>query len=121
PAASGARLCRKREGTCAMVDRRYILGGLGAVLGVALGSEAHAARKKRAAARKKPARKAAAKKAPTRSATPAPPSIPATTSPETLAALNGTFNQILNALLVWSPLTATGAGYDKDALAAQKH
>ncbi len=115
-----------------MVDRRYVIASLGALIGAAAG-EAVARPKKKAAAKRGAAK---SKKAPARSARgrhheaphheaavvhePVAPPPPAETSPEAAAALKGAFDRILGDVFRAQPSTLTGLGLDKGEWAAQK-
>ncbi len=121
-----------------MVDRRYVLGSLAALLGAAA-TEAVAKAKKPAA--KKSSAKATkggkkakpepkgkkgkhAKPEPHRVVEaprpPPPPPIPDETSPEVAAALSQVFDKILRDMLLASPTTVTSQGLDKGEYAASK-
>ena len=115
-----------------MLDRRYILGALGALLG-ATASEALAKPRKKAAAKgsgkkgkkgraAKPSKKTKAVKhaPPAPPPPPPPPPVPDQTDPAVKATLTAAFETILNDLLAASPLLATSLGMDKGNFASQK-
>ena len=115
-----------------MLDRRFILSSLAALLG-ATATDALAKARKKAPAKKstkaskkgkkgKPSKKAK----PVRRAPPAPPPppppppVPDQTDPEVKAALTTAFETILNDLLAASPLLTTSLGMDRGNFAGQK-
>jgi len=113
-----------------MIDRRFLVSALGALLGLTA-TEALAAAKKKPAAKKatskkktskttkksrgKAAPKKAVKKAapPPEPVEPPPPPIPEVTPPEVAQALTSAFGAILREMLLASPVLATYAGLDK--------
>ncbi|MFT4076440.1 MAG: DUF885 domain-containing protein [Asticcacaulis sp.] len=114
-----------------MIDRRFLVGALGALLGLTATEALAAAKKKKAAAKKTTAKKkttkttkktakgkAAPKKAvkkapPPEPVEPPPPPIPEVTPPEVAQALTSAFGAILREMLLASPVLATYAGLDK--------
>ncbi|CAL4868584.1 hypothetical protein MMA231_02872 [Asticcacaulis sp. MM231] len=118
-----------------MIDRRFLVGALGALLGMTA-SEALAAKKKKPAAKKttksskktkastkKTKGKASKKTAPARAKPvepPPPPPVPDVTPPELAAALKSAFDAILHDMLMASPALATYAGLDKGPYAGLK-
>lgn len=118
-----------------MVDRRYIISGLGALIGAAAGEAVAKPRKKAAkhaaVAKSKHGRAAAHEtrgrhheaarheaEAVVHEPVEAPP--PAETSPEAAAALKAAFDGILHDVFVAQPSTLTGLGLDKGEWAGQK-
>ena len=110
-----------------MVDRRYILGSLAALLG-SVATEVLAKPKKKAAAKKssgkssgKKGKKTTAKGKKGHKAArvveapkpPPPPPVPSVSSPEAAAALSSAFDLILRDYLTAQPTQATAAGLDK--------
>ena len=109
-----------------MIDRRFLVSALGALLGLTA-TEALAAKKKKPAAKKtatgkkktskttkKTRGKAAAKKvAPAKPVEPPAPAIPDVTPPAVAEALTSAFGAILREMLLASPVLATYAGLDK--------
>ncbi len=113
-----------------MIDRRFLVGALGALLGLTA-TDALAAKKKKTAAKKtskkstsrKTTRKTKARAAPRKAAPPpkpVEPPIPSVTPPEVAAALKAAFEAILRDMLIASPALATYAGLDKGEYAALK-
>ena len=116
-----------------MIDRRFLVGALGALLGLSA-TEALAAKKKKPAAKKagksskkkassKKSKGRAKKAAPARPKPvepPPPPPVPDVTPPELAAALKSAFDAILHDMLVASPALATYAGLDKGQYAGLK-
>jgi uncharacterized protein (DUF885 family) len=113
-----------------MIDRRFLVGALGALLGLTA-TEALAATKKKKTTRKKTtkkktgrkktAHKSSKKPAPKKAAPkPVEPPIPDVTPPEVAAALKSAFEAILRDMLTASPVLATYAGLDKGEYAALK-
>ena len=114
-----------------MVDRRYVVSALAALLGAAATDAIAKAKPKKAAKSSKSSKKTTTKgkkgkaepkgkkgrhAAPERhvvQAPPPPPPVPDQTAPEVAAALNGAFDQIVRDLLLASPTTATAQGLDK--------
>ncbi len=128
-----------------MVDRRYILGALGALLGTAA-TDAIAKAKpkpKKASSKKAASSKSARGKKGKADAhdkkgkrgrherpeprhvaetprEPPPPPVPEVSSPEAAAALNTAFEQILKEQFLAQPTVVTGLGFDKGEYAAAK-
>jgi uncharacterized protein (DUF885 family) len=120
-----------------MVDRRYIISGLGALIGAAAGEAMARPRKKKgmgkhAATRSKHgkasrsthgrhhAREAVHQEAEAVVREPVAPPPPAETSPEAAAALKAAFDGILNGVYKAEPSTLTSLGLDKGEWAYQK-
>ena len=117
-----------------MVDRRYIISGLGALIGAAAGDAVARPRKK--AAKHGAGGHARHGKAERSShgrhhhevvhqeveavRTPVEPPPPAETSPEAAAALKAAFDNILKNVFTAQPSTLTGLGLDRGEWAAQK-
>jgi len=117
-----------------MVDRRYIISGLGALIGAAAGEAVARPRKK--AAKHAPAGKGRHGKAERSShgrhrhevvhhevetvREPVEPPPPAETSPEAAAALKAAFDGILHNVFAAQPSTLTSLGLDKGEWTAQK-
>ncbi|HTM82909.1 DUF885 domain-containing protein [Asticcacaulis sp.] len=113
-----------------MIDRRFLVGALGALLGLTA-TEALAAKKKKPAAKKTSKKSKSRKKTPKTKARAAPrkaapppkpvePPVPSVTPPEVAAALKSAFDAILRDMLIASPALATYAGLDKGEYAALK-
>ncbi|ESQ82122.1 hypothetical protein AEAC466_18465 [Asticcacaulis sp. AC466] len=120
-----------------MIDRRFLVGALGALLGLSA-TDALAARKKKVAAKSsgkkstKATKKGKAtskkgrkgkpepKRAPPKPVEPAPPPAPDVTPPELAAALKSAFDAILRDMLMASPALATSAGLDTGEYAVLK-
>ena len=118
-----------------MLDRRFLLGSLSALLAVTA-SEVLAKPKKKAAPTKKASKKTTKK--PSKGAVkksskhkivekpveppapPPPPPVPEVTSPVVAAGLKSAFDTILRDLLLASPFTATSVGFDKGQYSALK-
>jgi len=113
-----------------MIDRRFLVGALGVLLGLTA-TEALAATKKKKATRKKTTKKKTSRKktahkspkkpAPKKAAPkPVEPPVPSVTPPEVAAALTSAFDAILREMLTASPVLATAAGLDKGERAGLK-
>lgn len=113
-----------------MIDRRFLVGALGALLGLTA-TEALAATKKKTTTRKKTTKKKTGRKktahksrkkpAPKKAAPkPVEPPVPSVTPPEVAAALTSAFDAILREMLTASPVLATAAGLDKGERAGLK-
>ena len=118
-----------------MLDRRFLLNALAALLG-ATATDALARPKKKAAGKRAGGKKAAGGKGkkgkasrktravrhepPAPPPPPPPPPVPDQTDPAVKASLTAAFETILNDLLAASPLLTTSLGLDKGAFAAQK-
>ena len=114
-----------------MIDRRFLVGALGALLGLTATEALAATRKKKPAAKKtskksksrKTTRKTKARAAPRKAAPPPKPiepPVPGVTPPEVAAALKSAFDAILRDMLIASPALATYAGLDKGEYVALK-
>ena len=112
-----------------MIDRRFLVGALGALLGLTASEALAAAKKKKPAAKntsakgrpRKTVRKTKGRAAPKKAAPPprpVEPPVPDVTPPEVAAALKSAFDAILHEMLIASPVLATSAGLDKPEFGA---